>query len=311
MQGRIATPRVCALLVGADAQLRLRTALRQAGVNAPAGAGAAPTFVDTVGDLLAVLGTAHFAALVIEAHDRHGISTEEAIRSIRAGYPQLPILGIAPLGPTTSGAVLALARAGVHELVIRGVDDVGIALRSALQSAMRHAAASRVEEALRSQVPGAARPMLRLGLEHAAHALTVPELARSLGVHRRTLVNRLRAHRLPPPSEFLAWMRLLLAAALLEDHARPIERIALELQFPSANAFRNSMRRYTGLGPSEVRMNGGLACVVAAYTRSTMSQDAREASENIDGDAVDRGPRPSTSSEVGEHRNTVTRVAAG
>lgn len=267
MRRSVGTLAVCALLVDADARLRLRAALRPSAKASDPVLSVDVVFADTVAEMRAVVATRAHALAVVEARDRDGTSTEELIRSMRHGYPRLPILGIAPVGHDTSSAVLTLARAGVHELVLRGIDDVGIALRAALASAGRRAAAGRIEEALAPHVPEMLRPVVRLALEHSTGPITVPALARSLGIHRRTLVNWFHTAALPAPREFLAWCRLLLAATLLEDLGRPVEHIALELQYPSANAYRNTLRRYASLSPLELRERGGLPCLVAVFER--------------------------------------------
>jgi transcriptional regulator GlxA family with amidase domain len=152
--------------------------------------------------------------------------------------------------------------------VIHGLDDVGIALRGAVTSALRRCTATRAMRELAPHVPAALRPLLRFCLEEAERAPTVEDVARALGVHRKTLVNRLRDASMPGPSALLGWCRLVIAAQLLEDPERPVEQVAYALNFPSAAAFRNMLRRYTGLAPGEVRINGGLNCVLHAFRRS-------------------------------------------
>jgi transcriptional regulator GlxA family with amidase domain len=106
--------------------------------------------------------------------------------------------------------------------------------------------------------------------------VTVADAAAALGVHRKTLVDRLATAQLPTPSAMIAWCRLTLAAQMLEDPARSVEQIALLLDFSSAASLRNMLKRYTGLSPREVRENGGLRCVLHAF-RQTLVPPARSA----------------------------------
>jgi AraC-like DNA-binding protein len=267
------TSAVAALVIDAEGKARLRTTLQRTGASrSPSpGSGAEVQFYDTVAELLAALGTRRLAVVVVQSRDRNGAPTDEAVRVIRAGYPSVAVIAYVPPGPACSTDILALARAGVHELVLRGVDDIGIALRAAVASAARRAIAERVLRDVAPLVAPGAVGILRYCLEHAAEAPTVVDVGRALGIHRKTLVNRTRAAALPPPRALLAWCRLLLAADLLEDPLRPVEQAALVLDFPSGTAFRNMLRRYTGLGPRDVRENGGLVCVLHAFRRALTS----------------------------------------
>jgi AraC-like DNA-binding protein len=60
------------------------------------------------------------------------------------------------------------------------------------------------------------------------------------------------------------WCRLLLAADLLAGGGRTVDQVALSFDFPSANAFRNMLRRHAGLGPADVR-GVGSAGLLAAF----------------------------------------------
>ena len=265
---------VAALVLDAEGRARLRTVLRHDGalLSDWPGSLAEIDFFERVSDLLAALARHRMAAVIVQPCDRDGTRTEEAVRAIRAGYPSVAVIAYLPPGGACSADILALARAGIHGLVLRGVDDVGVALRAALASAARRSIAERVLREVAPFVAPGAVPVLRYCLEHAANAPTVVEVARALGVHRKTLVNRMCGAALPAPRALLAWCRLLLAADVLEDHARPVEQVALALDFPSGTAFRNMLRRYTGLGPRDVRENGGLVCVLHAFRRALASK---------------------------------------
>jgi AraC-like DNA-binding protein len=106
----------------------------------------------------------------------------------------------------------------------------------------------------------------------ARAAPSVEAVARTLGVTRKTLVNRLARAGMPGPSAMLAWCRLLLAAVALEDEGRSVKSIALTLDFASAGAHRSMMKRYTGQQPNEIRASGGLAVVVAAFRRCVVDR---------------------------------------
>ncbi len=257
-------PAVLALLRDRDAAARVTEALRPGVPGAPPQAGASVRCVAHVRELADALATRAYALVIVEARDAAGVSTEETVRALRARHPDLPVLGHAAARVGLSADALALARAGVHELVISGIDDVAGALRAALARAARRSSAERILADVAELVSADALPLVRYCLEHAATAPTVPEVARALGVSRQTLAARLRAARLPSPRELAVWCRLLLAADLLAGGGRTVDQVALTLDFPSSNAFRNVLRRYSGMGPAELR-RAGSAGLLAAF----------------------------------------------
>jgi AraC-like DNA-binding protein len=223
---------------------------------------------DREDELLSIVADGSAAVVVIDPRDRSGNPTIPFIRKIREEYPNVPMVAYCALTPYTSSDVLALARAGVNDLILRGIDDERVTLRSALASAQDHCVAKRALDVLAPSVPASVHPFLSYCLEHAGGTLTVGDVAKALGVHRKTLVDRLSAAGLPNPSAMIAWCRLLGAASLLEDPGRPVEQVAMLLDFPSGAALRNMLKRYTGLRPGEIRENGGMNCVLYIMKRS-------------------------------------------
>lgn len=207
-------------------------------------------------------------AVIVDVRDREGTPSAGAIASLRQQLPAVPVLAYCSPAPTSSADLLAAARAGVSGVLLRGHDDVGVALRSALESAGDDCAARHIMAELDFALPRSARPVVEHCVLHGREPLTVACVARALGVHRKTLVNRLSASGLPEPRCVIAWCRLCLAAHALEDPGVTIERVAMDFQFPSATAFRNLCKRYTGLRATEVRQNGGLRCVLHLFARA-------------------------------------------
>ena len=249
-------PVVLALMHERDAAARLADALRggAASVTAPR---AALRVVTRVGELRDALAARPYTLVVVEPRDADGVHTEEAVRALRARHPEVPVVAQVAARPGMSADVLALARAGVHELVVTGVDDVAHVLRATLARAARRSTAERVLADVMPLVPMAALPVLRYCLEHATDAPDVPALARALGVSRQTLAARMRAASVPGPRALSIWCRLLLAAELLAGEGRTVDQVALTLDFASANAFRNLLRRYADLGPGDLRRDRG------------------------------------------------------
>lgn len=240
------------------ARARLTEALRQE---------ATVRFCERGSEAVALVETGLAGVLVLDRRDRDGSSTLALVKRIREEFPSIPIVLYCALSPDASRDVLSFARAGVDQLVFQGVDDLRGPLRAAVQSSLDQVSAKAWLVELAPHVPGNVAPFLKYCLDHARRNVTVEEVAIALGVHRKTLVDRLNAAHLPSPSSFISWSRLLLAAKILEDPGRTVEQVALLLDFPSGPSLRNMMKRHTGLRSLEVRENGGARCVLHAFKR--------------------------------------------
>jgi AraC-like DNA-binding protein len=255
------TPVVLALITGRLERLRITTAVK---------GHATVDFVGTVGEIATYLARAATPpiALIVEPRDCDGRSTAGAVRQLIDAQPRLPVVGYCRAGFDHSRDIIELGMAGAHELLFHGIDDTGIALRSILTSAGQACAAAQVLRAIEGDVPAALLPLFEFCLAYPERATSVQAVARVLGVHRKTLVNHCGQASLPPPGTVIGWCRLLLVGHFLETPGRTVEEIALRVEFASATALRNMLRRYTGFRPQEVRERGGLRCVVEAFRRS-------------------------------------------
>jgi AraC-like DNA-binding protein len=217
-------------------------------------------------------------------------SSNDIIECLRgADLPEVLVIGVAALGPRIASAVVreiltsfphmaivaycsstrdapprigALVAAGVHQLLLFGINDQRVLLRAVIRDARHQRAAETVMAALRSCVPRELHPMVEVTLARPHDVTNVRRLAATLGLHRKTLFNRCSDAAFLSPAALVVWTRLALVAYLLETTRSTVETIAMDLAFPSPTALRNSVKRYTGLRATEIRHNGGLAHVV-------------------------------------------------
>jgi AraC-like DNA-binding protein len=83
-----------------------------------------------------------------------------------------------------------------------------------------------------------------------AHAWTVDELAREVGLSRSALAQRFSEFLDQPPMQYLAQWRLLVAAQQLRDGAAPITDVASDAGYESEAAFNRAFKREFGLPPA-------------------------------------------------------------
>ena len=249
---------VVALVVGARGQARIRGALNGR---------ADVTFCEDRTELVALAAGRSASAVIAEPRDRAGDDVSSVIVTLRSGLPSVPVIAYIADERATSGDILAMARAGVHELVRTGFDDVGHAMAAALASATASCASAAVRDELERLVAPEAWPFVSYCLTRAHETIAIGAAAAALGLDRRTLVRRLERAGLPPPRRIAGWCRVIAAVRLLDQPIYTLEQVALRLDFPSGTALRNMLVRYTGLPPREIRENGGIRCVLHLVRR--------------------------------------------
>jgi AraC-like DNA-binding protein len=227
-------------------------------------------FHSAVYDVLHALRTAADPPIgvLLEPHDVAGRPSAGLARQIATLFPHVPVIGYCQAGAEHSHEILDLANAGVSELLFKRFDDGDAAIRAVLASARQVRAAEVVFAAIEGLTGPNTRPIVRYCLSYPTAARSVDAVARALGVHRKTLVNRCAAEGMPAPSALVGWCQLLLVGYYLGASHITVQSITQQLDFPSATALRNLLKRYTGLRPRDVRAAGGLKPVLAAFTRT-------------------------------------------
>jgi AraC-like DNA-binding protein len=204
-------------------------------------------------------------AVLIDLADDSGIPTAPAIAAIRAHDTNLPIVLWCPVRECESERFINACRAGLTGVLFQ---DPGPFEEYALTQLVPRGERTYnqwVEATLARAVPGNARSIVDLCLHRASIDVTVPHVAKQLGVARRTLTEHLAQSGMPPASALLEWGRLLRAAWDLENSEATVERLALEHGYGSASALRTALKRRTGDSPGQLRGPGGFGWVLRCF----------------------------------------------
>lgn len=223
-------------------------------------------FVASVADVLATLRAdrPRVRVVVLDARDVAGRPTAGLARQVTHLFPAIPVIGYCDSGAEHSRDIVALASAGVHELLFKR-DDSAVVVRSILAAAQQACAADLVLTRLGWRLPLRLKPLVEHCLRNPEESHTVAQVARAMGVHRKTLVNRCAAEGAPSPGAIIAWCLLLLTAASLVQPGVTVEHMAMRLNFPSASALRNMLKRHTGLRPCDLRGEHGVDQLVTRF----------------------------------------------
>jgi AraC-like DNA-binding protein len=201
---------------------------------------------------------------VSEPWDAAGTPIAPTVHRLKVMLPSVPIVVYCDPNAAAHREVLPLARAGIDAIMLRGIDDEPAVLRTLIEQARYRCVETEVLSAVGASLPPDAAALIRHCLRHPER-VSIERAAVALAMDRKTLLNRLARHRLPPPREIAAWCRLLVAARLLEDPARTAEQVGLLIGCGSATALRNLFLRHIGLRPAVVRANGGMRTVLRLF----------------------------------------------
>ena len=230
-------------------------------------------------DGLRKLQSAVVPIVITDLRDVHGRSSVPAIIALRERHPGVPIIALVHTGrPLDVAEIVPAVRAGVNELVLYPVHGD---LWSVLRDASVRLSIDRTDADICAMLAQILTPdalaLARVWIPAARQPWDVGKMAGAVGVHRATLVKHLRRVGLPAPAQLLMWVRLLVAARLLEDPGRRVACAAREVRFPSAVALRRAFIRLVGCGSEAVRRAGG-ANYVAMRFASDCAVQMRNAS---------------------------------
>jgi transcriptional regulator GlxA family with amidase domain len=112
---------------------------------------------------------------------------------------------------------------------------------------------------------GRARLLMMTAAEVVAAGARGRELARRLHLSERTVLRWSTRAGLPPPRRLLAWMRMLLAASLLDDPGRSVLSVAHACGYASDSSLRRAMQDFLGTGPTALRREGAFVRAAAVF----------------------------------------------
>ncbi len=161
--------------------------------------------------------------------------------------------------------VKALGSLGISEIILVGVEDSPQSIRRILRQAQGRFVKSLLRRILPSYISSRGRIVLMASAEAISAGGHTPDLARALSVSTKTLARWCERSYFPPPRRLLAWIRILLAAELLDDPTRKVSSVARACGYTSDTALRRALIDFLGSGPSDLRTAGAFEVASRAY----------------------------------------------
>lgn len=189
------------------------------------------------------------------------------LRRFLLDFPFTTAIAALRTGPGRYDDVRVLGRWGIHEVISLEQERTPEAVAHRLEQASVRLSEAALRGVLDVVPEAQGRHILTRAVEHAAGSEPAEELAAELKVSRRTLLRWCESLGLPPPRRLLAWIRVLMAAQMLQDPARQVSAVARLSGYTSDNALRTTLQKFLGKTPKELREGDAFGTAAAAFRK--------------------------------------------
>lgn len=209
---------------------------------------------DSVDEVITELRLCRAQAVIVSVSRCDARAASSVARLVRE-FPSVPAVALlSESSADAAHAVLALGQYGVQSLVDVREATGWRTLRQLFTThrggSIERRAVARIASVL-SQAPEDTRRFLDACFTSPARVGTIRQLAKRLGVRSNTLMSRFYRAQLPAPKKFLAFARLVRAAAMFENPGLSITQVANALEYSSPQSFGRHI--HTMLGVSAVQ----------------------------------------------------------
>lgn len=234
-----------------------------------------------------VRGSPPAALIVVDPYEEDGDELSATLRALLLEFPSATVVAALALRPQRYRDLRTLGSWGVADIIVRGEDDTVEAMGRRLRAIQGRPLQSLLERSLPPNTSGQARALLMAAAEVVSTGGQAKELARMLYLSPRTLLRWCERAELPPPRRILVWMRVLMAAELLDDPGRTVSSVAHACGYSSDNSLRRALQDFLNTTPTVLRREGAFGIASRAFLadlaevrdHATVSLSAYRASE--------------------------------
>jgi AraC-like DNA-binding protein len=214
--------------------------------------------------------------------------TVTQLKQVLDGFPGRFCIALFFTGKSSPVALMELSSIAPPEVAAVDTLNQSLPIRFALERCSSDLTARMLLEQLDLPHRDGFATVLIRALRLAHQPFTVPDLANSCGLPERSLREYCMQHAMLGPQWIVGWARIIVACHYLAESWRTVESIAELLQYPSAVALRNQLRRYTGFRPTELRERGSVQTASEAFKAALL--EAEQAILRQRGDRVRQLP---------------------
>jgi AraC-like DNA-binding protein len=196
--------------------------------------------------LAGVLPSQHPSSVVVLDPYGDADSPSEAFWELLERFPSVAIVPALEAAPDRVPHMRAMMAAGASEILNLYREDGSRLAAARIRSAFARPFKRRIDAALARYAGVEARTILTAAAEVAVRGGGPGHLADAFGVRAKTLCSWCGAHGLPLPRRLLGWLRILLAAHLLEDAGRTRATVAAACGYRTDRSLRRIIQRFVG-----------------------------------------------------------------
>lgn len=192
-----------------------------------------------------------------------GLSLE--LRALLWEFPSATVLAALEILPGRARDLRTLGEWGVTDVISLVEDDTHEAIYRRLRAVEGRSLQTLLDGMLPPLLSGRTRMLMMTAAEVVAVGGKAKALARRLHLSERTVLRWAERGGLPPPRRLLAWMRILLAASLLDDPGRSVLSVAHACGYASDSSLRRAMQDFLSAGPTALRRSGAFSTASRAF----------------------------------------------
>jgi AraC-like DNA-binding protein len=184
----------------------------------------------------------------------------------------VPVVAMVPFRASYHESVRTLLRAGLADVADAELENTADAIRLRLRAVHAQPLKRRVDGALSRFTSANARTLIVAAAEVVADGGSALDLGAVFASRERTVAGWCEREALPTPRRLLAWLRVLLAALLLEEPRRSVPAAATGAGYASDYALRRALRDMLGAA-------AGTRAHSFAWAMDTFNAELRELRE--------------------------------
>ncbi len=226
-------------------------------------------------DVLQLVGKTSFTALFVDRSslERGGSTT---VAKLKARYPATVLVAYLRRADDLARLAFELGHLQIDEICVMGAEDHPQRLREIVRKAVLRSTARAIERSMVTMPPCMTTVQLERLLSRINDLRCPKDLASALDSPLPRLRRELRQAGLPTPRKLLAWLRVFVAARLLQDSHWSTERVGLELGCSSGTSFLNTCRNTVNATPTEIRKLGGVRFVAERFQSGIDTETCRK-----------------------------------
>lgn len=173
-------------------------------------------------------------------------------------------LDVPRVAPELVGQMLSR---GVADVLDLSLEDTPALAAQRLREAHARPFKRSVEDGLDRYPSARARTIIRAAAQVAATGGGAADLAAQFSVSPATVASWCAAAALPPPRRLQTWMRVLLAAFLLQESLRTTAGVAIACGYTSDRVLRRAFNRFLGCDARTLRGQGAFHTAMKEFNR--------------------------------------------